>query len=179
MRAHFVVPAAIVILPWAACARQPPQPLPVQAESTSTEAASAAEPADSATQVTTATAIASGPTTTPDASTTAVPEVEFPSPPKPTPKDRQTCAALGAKVDAFLGANQSCKTPADCVEVRTACGTQGVCGTYLARDKEPGLHPLMDELSAAQCFAKGVVPCPSCPPLGPPVCVGGKCRATR
>ena len=178
MRARFVVPAAIVILPWAACARQPPQPAPVQAESTATQAASAVEPADSGTQATPATAIASGATTLP-AAPTAVPEVEFPSPPKPTPKDRQTCAALGAKVDAFLGASQSCKTAADCVEVRTECGTQGVCGTYVTQGKDAGLKPLEDDLAAAQCFAKGVVPCPSCPPLGPPACVGGKCKATR
>ena len=96
-------------------------------------------------------------------------------PPPPNPKNKPKCAPLAQKVDRFLDANRACASAADCVEVRTSCGTGGVCGAYVSRGKEQSLRKLDDELQAINCFALGAVPCPSCRVLPPAACVDGKC----
>ncbi len=181
MRAHFVIPAALVVLPWAACARQPPaNDAGATASQTGWAVTEPTTPSTSTAEASTATATAvdADPTSAPQVPTVAAPEAD-PVPPVRSPKDRRACAALNAKVDAFLDAHRTCKTPADCVEVRSACGTKGVCGAYLARSDEATFLPLADEVRSAECFAKGAVPCPSCRPLGPPACVAGKCEPTH
>lgn len=83
------------------------------------------------------------------------------------------------KVNAFLQSNRACKVASDCVLVHTSCGTNGTCGAYIAHDREEALAPMSKELEDARCFAKGLVPCPSCPATPPPECVKGRCEASR
>jgi len=106
----------------------------------------------------------------------ALPPDPPPTPHTATPAERARCDALGKKIEAYLQANRRCKSEADCAEVYTSCGTSGVCGTHVSQDKQAGLEAISKELEAAQCFAIGAVPCPTCNPPPPPRCERGQCR---
>jgi hypothetical protein len=164
---------AVVTPPLVACTRTPAATPTSTSTSTSTPTStstSTSTPTSTSTSTSTST-----PTPTPTANPTPTPAAEA-EPPPPNPKNKAKCRPLEARVNQYLDANRSCATAADCVEVRTPCGTNGVCGTYVTRGREDGLRKVSAELHDINCFGLGVSPCPSCPPPRPPACVAGKCQ---
>lgn len=100
------------------------------------------------------------------------------APPKPS-VTRADCLALAKAHGDYIAAHQSCTSDGDCDETNASCGLAAVCGAAINKGFKKGVLAKDDAFTSAGCMSVLAAPCPSCPYLGKPKCVAGRCELVK